>query len=195
MKNCDFWIFDMDGTLTHAIHDFEWIRQELGLPAGSMILEEIANMSPSDAQKTNQHLYDLEHEVALRATAQPGAKQLLAELRDKNYRIGIVTRNSESLALITLKACGLDHFFVPETVIGRERCEPKPSPAGIDFLLGYWQAQADNTVMIGDYIFDLQAGRNAGTKTVHFDVNSEFPWPEQTDVCVTTLHELLESIK
>ena len=33
------WLFDMDGTLTIAMHDFDAMRAELGLPVGVPILE------------------------------------------------------------------------------------------------------------------------------------------------------------
>ncbi|MCZ7597637.1 MAG: hypothetical protein M5U09_07745 [Gammaproteobacteria bacterium] len=32
------WVFDMDGTLTHAVHDFDDIRRRLDLPEGLPIL-------------------------------------------------------------------------------------------------------------------------------------------------------------
>jgi len=44
--------------------------------------------------------------------------------------------------------------------------------------------------MVGDYLFDLQAGRNAGTATVHMDVSGEFLWPELTTLGVRSLPEL-----
>ena len=39
-----YWVFDMDGTLTVAVHDFNAIRDELGLPQGRPILEQLAEM-------------------------------------------------------------------------------------------------------------------------------------------------------
>ena len=48
--------------------------------------------------------------------------------------------------------------------------------------------------MVGDYVFDLMAGRNAGTATVHLDVTGAFPWPEQADVRVSSLEELLNQL-
>ena len=35
----DCWVFDLDGTLTIANHDFDAIRAELGIPEGHLILE------------------------------------------------------------------------------------------------------------------------------------------------------------
>ncbi len=49
-------------------------------------------------------------------------------------------------------------------------------------------------VMVGDYLFDLQTGRNAGAATIHVDRTRIFPWPELTDIGVGTLKELLDII-
>ncbi|MCX5823683.1 MAG: hypothetical protein NTY86_09305 [Deltaproteobacteria bacterium] len=47
-------------------------------------------------------------------------------------------------------------------------------------------------VIVGDYIFDLQTGRNAGAATIHVDRTRSFLWPELTDIGVSTLEELLK---
>ncbi|MGH9885914.1 MAG: HAD family hydrolase, partial [bacterium] len=44
------WIFDMDGTLTVAVHDFDAIRTELGLPQGKPMLEELALRPAEEAR-------------------------------------------------------------------------------------------------------------------------------------------------
>jgi phosphoglycolate phosphatase-like HAD superfamily hydrolase len=44
--------------------------------------------------------------------------------------------------------------------------------------------------MVGDYQYDLQAGRSAGALTVHVDVTRGFRWPELADLSVGTLGEL-----
>ena len=45
--------------------------------------------------------------------------------------------------------------------------------------------------MVGDYLFDLEAGRQAGTATVYVDVSGHNHWPEQADLRVQSLSELL----
>lgn len=180
----------MDGTLTHAVHDFEEMRMALGLPPGQPILESIAARSPEEAEKLHRHLYEIEHLLATNAIAQPGARSLLSRLQLDGRRIGILTRNSEALAHITLQAAGLSEFFEDAFIIGRERCAPKPDPAGINLLMELWSSTPDDTVMIGDYLFDLQAGRSAGTMTIHFDSQGSFQWPEESDLNVCDLEKL-----
>jgi phosphoglycolate phosphatase-like HAD superfamily hydrolase len=45
--------------------------------------------------------------------------------------------------------------------------------------------------MVGDYQYDLQAGRSAGALTVHVDVTGSFRWPELADVSIESLDELI----
>jgi len=180
----------MDGTLTNAIHDFDAIRESLQLPAGKPILESIAELPEAEAMQINQQLDDMEYEIASQATAQPHSEELLSLLQKNDCRIGIVTRNGHGIAKATLAACKLDHFFNSENIISRDCCRPKPLPDGVELLLSRWSADASTAVMVGDYLFDLEAGKQAGVATVHLDTKGEFPWPEQTDYEVVSLQSL-----
>ena len=50
------WIFDLDGTLTVAQHDFPAIRRELGIPADADILEYLGTLPIAERQRLNQQL-------------------------------------------------------------------------------------------------------------------------------------------
>ena len=185
------WIFDMDGTLTVAIHDFEAIRASLGLPSGRPILETIAALPVEQAAIFRQRLEEIEWELARQAKPQPGAGELLEGLQQRGARLGILTRNTQRNAYETLHACSLLDFFEPKCVLGRESVAPKPSPEGIHKLLAYWRTPARAAVMVGDYVFDLEAGRRAGTATVYVDVAGNGQWAAQADLRVQNLGELL----
>ena len=190
LNNKKYWLFDMDGTLTHAMHDFDAMRAELELPAGVPILEALAAMEPEAAAIKHRELDDMELRMAADATPQPGSTELLEYLQKQGARIGIVTRNGREIANVTLKACGLDGFFDEQSIISRDCCTAKPDPAGVNLLLSRWEGDASNAVMVGDYLFDLQAGHSAGTATIHMDVNGEFSWPDITDFSVQSLTEI-----
>ena len=184
----------MDGTLTNAIHDFDAIRKELGLPEGKPILESLAELPADDAAKINAQLDALEYRIADEATAQPGADALLKALKASGASLGILTRNGKGIAHATLDACGLRHYFEDDFVVSRDCCAPKPDGAGVNLLLERWQASSHAAVMVGDYLFDLEAGRNASVTTVHLSVAGEFAWPDMSDVCVKSLTELASKI-
>lgn len=180
----------MDGTLTLAVHDFDAIRRELGITADKPILEAIEEMSAEQATSTMQLLNEIEMEIAASSTAQPGATELLAHLQNQHCTLGILTRNGCEIAAKTLQAAGIAEYFEPDTILGRESCRPKPDPAGIELLLKKWGSAVTETVMVGDYKFDLEAGANAGVTTVHLDVNDGEQWPSITNFRVGTLQEL-----
>jgi HAD superfamily hydrolase (TIGR01509 family) len=186
------WIFDMDGTLTVAVHDFDAMRAELGLEPKKPILEQLALLPESRRTALYARLDELELELALRARAADGAERLLESLAARGATLGILTRNSHRNALETLRASGLAGFFPPECIVGREAAAPKPDPEGVHRLLARWNAAPHQAVMVGDYRFDLMAGRAAGTATVYVDVDREFPWAEHADVSVDSLVALAE---
>ena len=186
----DCWIFDMDGTLTLSIHDFDGIKRILGLPIERPILEALNDLPAAQAAQLHQQLDALELDIAHKATAQVGARELLTKLRLRGAQIGILTRNSKPNAQATLAACGLAEFFPAELILSRHCCPPKPSPDGIWQLLSGWSASPDRSVMVGDYVFDLEAGRRAGSATVYLDPTGEFPWQDLADLPITTLAEI-----
>ena len=187
------WIFDLDGTLTLPVHDFDAIRTVLGMTeADPDILLFLASLPADEAAAKHARLIEIEYELAARTAAAPGAGRLLAQLLRRGSQIGILTRNTREIALHTLDMIGLKEFFAPESVLGRDEAAPKPHPEGIAILLDAWGGSPDEAVMVGDYLFDLQVGRAAGTATIHVDRSGAFRWPELADVAVGTLEELAE---
>jgi phosphoglycolate phosphatase-like HAD superfamily hydrolase len=108
--------------------------------------------------------------------------------------LGILTRNSRLTALETLRRCGLEEFFDARHVMSREGCALKPSGDGVKKLLELWRASPADAVMVGDYLFDIMAGREAGTTTVFIDNLGREEYARQADRSVKSLHELLALI-
>lgn len=190
LENCRYWIFDMDGTLTLPVHDFEAIRRQIGIPSGAPILEAIAQMPRAEATRVAHRLHDLEMELAYRAQPQPEVKNVLEALVHQGRELGILTRNGREITRATLEATGLEKYFDRESVICRDTCLPKPRPDGVYHLLKRWGAAKEETVIVGDYLYDVQAGFEAGIRTVHFDCQGLFPWPEYTHHRITRLGDL-----
>jgi len=190
MRSREGWIFDLDGTLTVAAHDFDAIHRELELPAGMPILEAFERLPESEAAPKRRRLAEIEWEVARAAEPLPGAADLLATIAGRGSRLGILTRNNRRNAFETLRVCGLAERFDPADVFAREDADPKPSPAGIRRLLDRWGLEPSASVMVGDFRFDLEAGRAAGVLTVHVDVTGRFEYGELADVGVRSLAEI-----
>ncbi len=190
LRNREGWIFDLDGTLTVAAHDFDAIRRELRLEPAEPRLEQLARLPRDEASARHAQLDEIEWRIAGAARPAPGALALLQVLSSGGMRLGIVTRNSHRNALRTLQSCGLEAFFKPCCIIGREAATPKPDPDGVQRLLSHWGVPPDRAVVVGDHRFDLLAGRAVGTATAHVDPTGEFAWPEHADVQVRGLDAL-----
>jgi len=187
-----YWIFDLDGTLTIPAHDFAAMKRELGFPLDCDILSHLATLPPEQERVKRLQLDQIEDEIARRAQLAHGADELLQTLREQGVEMGILTRNSRDNALITLGAIGLLDYFDHVCVLGREESLPKPDPQGIHHLLNHWGAEPGNTVMVGDYLYDMLTARAAGVGSVHLDTGGDFAWPEHTDLGVTSLTALRE---
>lgn len=174
------WVFDMDGTLTLAVHDFEAIKRALDIPLEDDILGHLAGLP--EAVAAAKHAWLLEHERELALAAEPalGAIELVRELHGRGCQLGILTRNAHELALLTLRAIGLDDCFAVPDVIGRDEAPPKPDPGGLLHFARTWQVAPRELVMVGDYRFDLECARAAGARSVLVNL-AENPWPELAD--------------
>ena len=194
LKHRGHWIFDLDGTLTVSAHDFEHMRRELGLEPQVPILEALHAMPDDMAAPLWEALNELEFYYAGKASIMQGANELLQQLHDKGRQLAILTRNTMPVVKHTLQACSIDQFFPLDHILDRDSCIPKPSPDGIQRLLKFWQAEADDTVMVGDFLYDLEAGKGAGVATVHLDTRGDVDWSEFTDIRVEGLGEIIEYI-
>lgn len=174
------WVFDMDGTLTVAVHDFAAIREALGIPAQDDILSHLAALPGEQARAKHAWLLEHERDLAVASTAAQGAVELVQELAARGCRLGILTRNARELAHITLQAIGIADCFHPDDVLGRDEAAPKPAPDGLLKLAQAWDVAPEGMVMVGDFQMDLLAGRAAGTRTVLVNL-PENPWPDLAD--------------
>ncbi len=156
----DTFIFDLDGTLIELNLDFDEIRRTVGV-RDRYILEAILRLDEDERREKLEILKDFEIRAASTAKLMPYAKEVLRLLDDLGLKKGIVTRNCRESVEIVINRFGLDVDFV----ITREDAKPKPSPEPILLALKLARSKPDTAVVVGDYEFDLIAGRKAGTKT------------------------------
>jgi HAD superfamily hydrolase (TIGR01509 family) len=154
-------IFDLDGTVVDSGLDFDLMRREMELPPGP-ILESLARLPEPRAGQCRRILEQHELVGARRATLMPGVAGFLDQLQRRGLRTALITRNSRAMTLLTIGRLSL--AFDP--IIAREDAPAKPDPAGLHKICGIWGVRPEKVVMLGDYRFDLEAGRRAGTRTV-----------------------------
>lgn len=152
--------FDLDGTLIELNIPFDEIRDRLGIK-GRFILEAI--MAEKNVERREEMMKVLEdYEIKSAVSAKPAfyAKELLEGLDGKAVR-GVVTRNSRRSVEIVAKRLG----FKLDFIIGREDAPPKPSPEPLKLVLRSFDVEPSRALMVGDFLFDMLSGKQAGMKT------------------------------
>jgi len=157
-------IFDLDGTLVDSGLDFDAMRAEMDIAPGHSILEALELLPEPRATACREILTRHEQAGVDRAELLPGVEQLLDRVDANGWRRAILTRNSRAMSLATLAKFG----FAFDPVVAREDAPPKPDPAAIWKICEAWEATPAEVVVIGDYRYDLEAGRRAGSRTVLF---------------------------
>ena len=181
-------IFDLDGTLVASRLDFNLMRAEMALPDGVPLLETILELPATEAERCWEILGRHEAAGAEAATIIPGVAAFLERISELGLRQAIVTRNSRRYARHTLDR--LDLRF--EHVMTRDDAPIKPRPEAIWRICESWGYSPAECVMIGDYRFDLEAGRAAGTRTVLYTEHGRLadrPWATLADFLLHSFEE------
>ena len=182
-------IFDLDGTITQPYLDFDQIRGEMGLDRnGGPILEAMEKMTPSQRERAETILLAHEERAVAESKLNAGARETLAALRERGISIGILTRNRKDNAWAVANKHGL-HF---DAVVGREDGPVKPNAFGVLHLCRRFAVEPAQTLLVGDYLFDLLCARAAGAIPVlmaNHERADEFA--QHADFTVANLVELL----
>ena len=185
-------LFDMDGTLTKPKLDFKAMKAEMDVPDGISILEYIDTV---DNPVKRSELYAIldKHELDAAENTVPnsGYQKLMEFLSSRDYKIGILTRNSQKSAKITLDFLG----FSADVLISREDSPYKPKPDAVLKALKLLDASPDETLMIGDFKYDIIAGLKAGCFTCFITNNRQEYDCDNADFIIETLAELPDILK
>lgn len=192
-------LFDFDGTLTKpGALDFPLLKETIGCPPDSLVLEFIESLPSADLKAEARSVLErFERTAAENSEANLGAEDLLPYLRSKDLAIGIISRNSLDsieLALQNFKTTGISDF---DLIITRNTpVKPKPSPDGILMAAQKLNVDVRQLLMVGDFIFDIQAGQAAGSMTVFLDNGqSPDPYKIESDFRISRLEELKKIIR
>jgi hydrogenase expression/formation protein HypE len=191
-------LFDFDGTLTlPGALDFPAIKRELNCPMDIPILEWLETVPAEVKPPLMKILESAEEKAAEESLPNVGAEACLLALRDKGVLLGIITRNSRQsvrLALERFETVGLLDF---STVITRDDSLPKPHPDGVHKACERMGLAASELMVVGDFRFDVMAGKAAGACTVLLTNGRPSvmgPGDPAPDYTVTCLEEILQLV-
>lgn len=185
-------LFDMDGTLTVPMLDFDAIKRELGI-GSRPILETIRHMSPGDAAAANAILERHEREAAEGSTLNAGCVELLNALPALGIKSALITRNTRASTTIVLAKHALDF----DVSITRDDAPPKPSPVPLHRAIDRLGVSRNTAWMVGDGHHDIEAAVAANLPGVWLSHRQSRPFaaePWKTIVDLPELQRYLESL-
>ncbi|MGS2724561.1 HAD-IA family hydrolase [Porticoccus sp. GXU_MW_L64] len=183
MPKIDAVLFDLDGTLLDTALDFTDVVNQLlreenratmdysqvrsAVSHGSVGLVETAFQLAVDDpafDPLRQRLLDLYIDRLTNKTRLfPGLDRLLARLEAHTIPWGIVT--NKPVLYTTPIVAGLN--LKPAAVVCPDHVtNTKPHPESVHLACQQIGCQAQNTLMVGDHLRDIEAGRNAGATTI-----------------------------
>ncbi|HSB77832.1 MAG TPA: HAD family hydrolase [Candidatus Methylomirabilis sp.] len=178
-------LFDMDGVVVRQQLDFLAIKREIFGTTEGYILERMAGLPP-DARVRAESILE-RHETAAAMTAEPmdGILPFLQWMEARGLRRGIVTRNSRKSVELVLRRLGLAF----DAVVTREDAPPKPAPEPVWLACRRMELSPAELVFVGDFEFDMLAGRRANVRTVLLRSGATMA-SEHADLSVDSLEEL-----
>jgi len=186
-------IFDLDGTITQPFFDFDAIREEMGLDKNSgPVWEAMAEMTPAQRERAEEILDFHEQRAVTESKLNSGVKETLQALRARGVSVGILTRNRRSNALAVAEKHGLKF----DAVVDREDGPVKPDAFGVLRMCQQFGVEPQETLVVGDYLFDLLCARAAGAIAVLLaNHNRAEEFAEHADITIDRLDRILQIIE
>ncbi len=211
-------LFDLDGTLIDTAPDFirclnmlrqqhklealpaEHIRRSVSNGARAMIRVGfgLAPEHPDYLEKHTAFLDLYEAGVAIETTLFEGMDELLRDLESRSIPWGIVTNKPARFAIPLIEALGLAErcatLICPDHVTER-----KPHPEPLFLACREIGAEPKQAIYVGDHERDIEAGRNAGMRTIAVRYGY-IEQPEsvdlwQADIIVDTVSDLAKLLQ
>jgi len=93
----------------------------------------------------------------------PGVLELIRELKNRAYKVGLVTSRLLHTTSIGLQKYDMEKYF--DVIVTCEDTDKhKPDPEPVRIALDRLDSEPEEAIMLGDSMFDILCARNAGVK-------------------------------
>ncbi|MBP7832698.1 MAG: HAD-IA family hydrolase [Candidatus Levybacteria bacterium] len=179
LKDTNVFILDVDGTLIDTVSFIEStylltlqthkirvtkkeLRKNITLPARDIF----KILAPHiDGQLLHERLSSNQLSILHTVSAISGAVETLKKFKERGGLIATVTSRTKDTGIELLQHTQLNGL-IDYKLFRDDITHAKPHPESLHMTLKYFGKMAQNAVMIGDSIVDIEAGKNAGVKTV-----------------------------
>lgn len=199
-------LFDMDNTLLQSKINFKEMRKALiehierldlvkeesweRFHTPAQVLEHAKSLpgTPKNIEKELWHIvaqYELlgMEDVCL----EEGVSEGLQQLKDKDFRLAIVTNNAYDTACTALQDMRIATYF--EVIVGRDQMSQlKPSPSGIEYALEELVCPPHEAVMVGDSWIDGKAAEIAKVDFIAYKAKEYMLARQNIDPVLSVTH-------
>ena len=188
IQNKKLFIFDLDGTLVDTAPDFknsinymlnelnesevslEEIRNWVGYGARELIRRTVVDKNiPHDEQRIEEmlkiFLLHYTHNIDDDSVLFNNVRNVLEFLKDNGIKLAVCTNKMERLSNILLEKLNVLHMF-DYLVGGDSLSKSKPDPFPLINICEKLNTEISDSIMIGDSVTDLNAGKGAGMPVV-----------------------------
>lgn len=177
-------IFDMDGTLIRLPINYEKIFKKLKILFDTN--DEFKPLIPSIISKSNddsvllQNAFDIICEEETVASKDfeviDGTIDILNYLRNKNFKLCLVTMQCHNAAKFALDKIQISKFF--SSIITRDDANQRSDQ--IKKSLQTLELNPENVLMVGDRIHDVHSAKQVGCQAILFNANKLNSFKEST---------------
>ncbi len=210
--------FDLDGTLVNSVPDLRLAlnamldEHQLAHCADTEIQNWVGKGIPKLVERALEHVaenndwqlffaqalssFEKHYQYYLYSASAlyPGVAQTLPILKERGYKIALVSNQPEQFLPGLLQGFNIADYF--DLLIGGDTLsQSKPDAMPVNFACDYFQVSKAQTVMIGDSANDILAGQNAKVQTIAVTYGYNYGEPLATlnpDYIINEFNELLQ---
>ena len=175
-------LFDFDGTVFDTLEgitksvryalnkrgidaELESLRCFAGPPLADKFME-VYGFTPAEAEQAVRDYRERYRPVGLtECRVFPGIKELLRDLREAGYTLGIATSKPQTMVELLLAREGMMELF--DAIVGTGESNSRMTKADVlRGVMGLLGAAPENTVLIGDTKYDVLGARSCGVDCI-----------------------------
>jgi len=185
-------LVDWDGVLADTRLDFASLRSKYFNGSIVPLFESASALLEPYRSEALAGIRRIEMEGAAAATAVEGAGDFISWLAERRKPWAVISRNCRDSIFLDAKRCGIT---LPPVTLCREDPFVKPDFRALKLAADRLGVALGDCVMVGDYIFDLQAAQNAEIPSVLVRKKTGADWEQMADYAYSTVSEFVEDLR
>lgn len=185
-------LLDWDGILANTRLNFAPLREKYFGGKIVPLFEAAAALAEPERSEVLAEIRTVEIEGADTAVAMEGAKDLISWLAEVQMPWAVISRNCRDSIFLAAERCGIT---LPSITLSREAPYAKPDPRSLSLAAEKLGVPLAGCIMVGDFVYDLQAAKNAGISSVLVRKKTGAEWENLADYAYATVREFVDDLR